>query len=146
MINWRFWRQQKPQESPQEYKLPSVEPLAKEEVKPYFLANRHYIHTINPNDFNETFEGMSDAEQRDYVAQASLVWANDVFQKEIKRMVAAQAIFVAANCESWEKSLIGRGGINGIGLVEERFKDLHSMHLESIQRVDEEDDGVIPSV
>lgn len=98
------------------------------------LANRHYFMSVKPEDSDEYYEGLNENEKKTYEAEASTVFNSKVFQREIKYLLGHQALFVANQASNWEQSLIGRGNVNGIGLIHDRFQDLNSRHLENIRR------------
>ena len=98
------------------------------------LANRHYLMSVKPADADEYLEGLTEGDRRAYEAEASTVFNSKVFQREIKYLLGHQALFVANQASNWEQSLIGRGNVNGIGLILDRFQDLSSRHLENIRR------------
>jgi hypothetical protein len=116
----------------------------------YFLANRYYLSSVGPEHLDNVFNSMTERAKKDYVARASEIWANPIFREEIKRMEGSQSLFVSSECQNWEQSLVGRGTINGVGLVEDRFRRLHGMHLDNItqgKKVDEGGEGNgIPAV
>lgn len=111
-----------------------------QEVKdaPYFLVNRHYLSSVKPGDADEYLTKLTNAERRQYEVDASLVYNNLVFQKEVKHLLALQVQFVANESSNWEQVLIGRGTVNGIGLIEDRFQLLNSRHFENIKRPEED--------
>ena len=113
-----------------------LESLKEEEPKdaPYFLVNRHYLLSVKPEDADEYLEISNESERREYEAEASTVFNNKVFKRELKHLFALQALFVANEATNWEQSLIGRGNVNGIGLVLDRFEELNSRHLENVRR------------
>lgn len=118
--------------------------IQKEEPKKnlaFFLANRHYLGSINTTDGDEYLETCTESERREYETQASLIFNNSVFKREVKRLLALQANFIASESEDWEQTLMGRGTINGIGLFEDRFALLNSRHLENIKRPEENVDN-----
>lgn len=115
----------------------------------YFLANRHYLAQVQPEDLDDKLSKMSQSELQEHLARASEIWINPVFKEELRHMLGSQALFVAAECRDWQQSLIGRGTINGIGVVEERFKRLYGMHMDILmnsKKVEEEDKELIPQV
>lgn len=99
----------------------------------YFLANRHYLESIDLKDLDRIFDGMKEQEKKDYIARASEIWANPVFLQELRRIIGSQSVFVSSQCFNWEQVLVGRGTINGVGLVEDCFRRLHSMHLDNLK-------------
>lgn len=102
----------------------------------YFLVNRHYLSSVTLKDLDEQedfFRSMQESEKKAYVANASLIYSNPVFLQEVRRIFGAQALFVAAQSQNWDQSLVGRGTINGVGLVEDQFRKLHSIHLENVK-------------
>jgi len=100
-------------------------------MKPIFEANRHYIASIGVEDFDEYLTTLSEQEKKDYEAEASVIFKNKVFQRELKHLESLQARYVAAECENWERNLVGRGTMNGIGLILDRFETLNARHLEN---------------
>lgn len=77
----------------------------------------------------ELFENLPEKEKKDYAAQASNIWQNQIFQQEIRRLVAQQIEHLARYATNWEAVLGLRGTINGIDLVFERFRELHGIYL-----------------
>lgn len=100
----------------------------------YLLANRHYFSSINPGDFDEYLLTTTESERKEYEAQASIIFNNSVFKREIKHLFALQSLFISNECENWEQSLLGRGTTNGIGLVEDRLQLLNARHLQNIAK------------
>ena|SRR3990167_5661073 len=100
---------------------------------PYFLINRYYLSSIKPEDADEYLSDLTEQEKKEYESEASTVYNNPVFKKEIKHLLGLQSLYVSSQVENWERSLVGRGTINGIGLVLDRFETLHSRHLENVK-------------
>lgn len=109
----------------------------KTEEKPqeasYFLVNRHYLQSINIEDLDEYLTSMSESERKEYEAEASLIFTNKAFQREIKHLLGEQALFIANQSGNWEQVILGRGTVNGVGLIDDRFKLLYSRHLDNIK-------------
>ena len=87
--------------------------------------NRHQLGTIDLSDA-VSVDKMSSSERRTYLEQAEMVFANPVFKKEIATLMQAQIEFVACSSADREQDLVGRGTINGLSLLSERFNELHS--------------------
>lgn len=121
----------------------------KEDIKdaPYFLVNRHYLSSIKPDDLDEYLIKLNESERREYEAEASTIFNNPVFKREIKYLLGQQVLFISNESGNWEQVLLGRGTINGIGLIEDRFNLLNSRHLENIGPSKEAVDkfGLLPS-
>ena len=83
----------------------------------YFLVNRHYLSSISPTDADEYLDNLTESEKREYEANAALVLNNPTFQKEIKHLFALQSFFIANQSQNWEQTILGRGTVNGIGLI-----------------------------
>jgi len=93
--------------------------------------NRRAIQLIDP--FNvEEFEDMSESEKREYVAEVSRIYNSRMFQDAIKWLTKQQIEFIGKEAQTWEQVLIGRGNINGIGLVLERLRYLDGVHKDYI--------------
>lgn len=104
-------------------------------------VNQHYLASIKPSDLDEYLETLTEQEKKEYEVNASLVYSNPVFLKEMKHLLASQTLFIANQSANWEQNLIGRGTINGIGLVEDRFKLLNARHFENIKRPEQSGDN-----
>jgi hypothetical protein len=104
--------------------------------------NRRLIQLINPFQSIE-FDEMTETEKKEYVAEASRVFNSTAFQSVIKHLTKKQIEFIGMESQSWEQTLLGRGNINGIGLVLERLKFLDGIHKDYI-REQQEKEGKIP--
>lgn len=87
--------------------------------------NRHQVGSIGLCDLmNE--EAMDEPTRKEYLRNAEEVWRNPVFKKEITMLIRKQENFIACWAEDEKQVLVGRGTINGVSLIEERLRELHS--------------------
>lgn len=136
-----------PSQTVQEQMLNTMLGSMERELTPVFKRNRHYMASIEVDDFDEYLATLTEQEKKDYEAEASVIFKNKVFQRELKHLEALQARYVAAECENWERNLVGRGTMNGIGLVLDRFQLLNSRHLANTKPQDNSDPhGLMPEV
>lgn len=97
------------------------------------------MNLLNVLDLDEYLEKLTEQEKKDYEAEASMIYNNKVFRKELKYLFGQQALYVATQSDNWDRTLVGRGSVNGIALVEERFKTLDSRYKDRIKPVEEFD-------
>ena len=62
-------------------------------------------------------------------ADISKIHDTKAFHREIESMIDQQVYFLAERARDEAQLSFGRGTINGLRLVQERFKDLHNQHL-----------------
>ena len=109
------------------------------------IKNQKVLAEMKASELDEYLEELTEAEKKDYEAEASMIANSKVFQREIKYLFGGQALYIATQSANWDQTLVGRGTINGIALVEERFKLLDSRHKESIKPTEEFDKhGLMP--
>lgn len=89
----------------------------------------------------KNLDEMSDSEKRQYLAQAEAIYSNPVFQNELAILMQGQLELAIQLAQNYEQDLIARGSINGIGVVEERFNELHLKHKSIIPDPQEEEDS-----
>ncbi len=83
---------------------------------------------------------MNEGARKRYVADASIVFENHAFQKEQNALIDTQVYFMAEESSQDEVSLsFGRGTINGIRLVSERFESMAMEHKSNIEPKKEHD-------
>ena len=71
----------------------------------------------------------------DYLKEIDLIYKNPVFKNEISRMLDLQIKFTACNAIG-DQVLVGRGGINVLSLLEERFQSLSNEYREKLKQPD----------
>lgn len=94
---------------------------------------------LNVLDLDEYLKKLTEQEKKDYEAEASMIYNNKVFQKELKYLFGQQALYVATQSGNWDQTLVGRGSVNGIALVDERFKTLDSRYRDRVKPTEEFD-------
>lgn len=109
-----------------------------------FEINNHYLKKINWTNVNHPMDDMLQADKMEYLRQAGEVYRNPVFRQELEWLFREQIIFVSTKAQNRDQSLIGRGTINGIGLVDDRFKKLNNDLIDITKRDDEPEDEFNP--
>ena len=97
------------------------------------------LPSINKGDV-QYVKKMNEGVRKRYVADASLVFENPAFQKEQNALIDTQVYFMAEESSQDEVSLsFGRGTINGIRLMYERFESMAMEHKSNIEPKKEPD-------
>ena len=83
---------------------------------------------------------MSPTARKNHVADASIIFENFVFKKEHDALIDTQVYFMAEESAQDDVSLsFGRGTINGIRLMYERFESMAMEHKSNIEPKKEPD-------
>jgi len=90
------------------------------------LLNREQLGSLELDLAGTT--GLSEDEIKERNAAVSSNFK--IIELTIKRLLIAQQEFMANQCENEKQLLFGRGSINGISLVLEKFKKYKSQHDE----------------
>ena len=64
-----------------------------------------------------------------YISRIAAVW--DILESEIKNAICEQVDYSVRFAETWDMSLLGRGGINMGEVLLERFSKLKEEHVEN---------------
>ena len=89
----------------------------------------HYFVAIN-KDLIKEVRDLEPSERKAHVADISKVHETKAFHRELESMADQQVYFLAERALDSKQLSFGRGTINGIRLVQERFQALHSEHEE----------------
>lgn len=85
---------------------------------------RHHLGSIDLSDLEE--KEMSEGERKEYCAAISAVWPR--LEKDIKKFLYRQLLFISNEAETWERVIFGRGTYNGIALLEEHWRQADAEH------------------
>lgn len=85
---------------------------------------RHELASIDLSDIEE--EDMTESERTEYVAAISAVFPR--LEKDIKKFLHAQLMFVSNNAQDMNQVSFGRGTFNGMVLLLENWKRAHEEH------------------
>ena len=85
---------------------------------------RHSLSSIDLKDIEE--KEMSESETKDYNASISAVFPR--LEKDIKKFLYEQLMFIAINSENWNQVVFGRGTYNGIDLLLNHWRQAHTAH------------------
>lgn len=88
----------------------------------------HFV-AVKRNDL-EDIRNMDESEKKAHVADIAEIYNKKAFGKELESLVSQQVYFIAERALGQNQLDFGRGTINGIRLVQERFGDLHAEHAE----------------
>jgi hypothetical protein len=69
--------------------------------------------------------------RREYVAR--IHGMIDMLRKEVKMAIGVHIDFNARYSENWEQNIFGRGGINGVEVMLERWEALDKEHLQNVE-------------
>ncbi|MEK6830172.1 MAG: hypothetical protein AABY15_08715 [Nanoarchaeota archaeon] len=94
--------------------------------------NRKIIQLIDVGKL-ESFEQMTEMEKREYAASASELFNNKILLDILRWLAKSQLEFVFKESQNWEQVLMGRGNINGIGLVFERLQFLQGVYQDYLK-------------
>jgi hypothetical protein len=80
---------------------------------------RHLLGSIDLSDI-KVEEEMTEIERDGYCAQIFAVFP--LIEKDIKKMLYQQLMFISNNSENWEQVIFGRGTFNGLDLLLEKWE------------------------
>ena len=80
---------------------------------------RHLLGSIDFSDIEEN-EQMSETERKAYCAAIFAVFPR--LEKDLKKALYDQLMFVSNEAQTWEQVLFGRGTFNGISLMLEKWR------------------------
>ena len=83
---------------------------------------RHQLGSISLEDMPE--EEMSESERQQYTAAISAVFPR--LEKDIKKFLHTQLMFISNEAHTWEHVLFGRGTYNGLALLLDYWKAAHT--------------------
>lgn len=105
--------------------------------------NRHCIGSINLTDIVNV-DRLTPAERLDYLKGAEHIFKSPIFQNELKIMIQTQLEFIGWNSADFEQVLMGRGTLNGIDLLMERFSKLYEEYKQATRPEDKDFDKFNP--
>lgn len=112
--------------------------------EPSLELMRHLLGSIDLSDVEEDKE-MTEAERKDYCANIAAVWPT--LEKDIKKFLYAQLMFVSNNAGNWEQVLFGRGTFNGLDILQEHWKKAFAEHLENSRgQEDFDENNPVPEI
>lgn len=77
-------------------------------------------------DLSDVEEEMTEQERKEYVAAISAVFPR--IEKDIKKFLYDQLLFMSNKSENWDHVLFGRGTFNGMSILLEHWKIAHVEH------------------
>lgn len=101
-----------------------VEKKKKEDLS--LEAIRKMLGSINLDECQEEEKELSEADRKAYCSAIFAVFPR--IEKDIKKMLYAQLMFISNNAETWEQVIFGRGTFNGMDLLLEKWKKASIEH------------------
>jgi len=92
---------------------------------------QHQLGSISLDDIEE--EDMSDAERKEYCSTISAVFPR--LEKDIKRFLYSQLMFMSNNAQNWDQVIFGRGTFNGMDILLNHWRQAHTEHQDQIREV-----------
>ena len=99
--------------------------------------NAVQLGLLSHRDFADLDAGMSEAERKQYVS--TIAGVLEILQKELKWAEVQQLMHIGKSAENWEQVLIGRGSINAINVLLERWEAMNTEHQVNIKPKEEFD-------
>lgn len=87
---------------------------------------RHLLGSIDLSDVKE--EEQTEGERKEYCGAICAVFPR--LEKDMKRFLYDQLMFVSNQADTWERVIFGRGTFNGMSLLYEHWKKANDEHLE----------------
>ena len=91
------------------------------------LLMRHALGSIDLSDAEET--EMTEPQRRDYCAAIHAVFPR--LENDIKKLLYQQTLWVAKESEGWDQVTFGRGVIEGMAMLLEKWSAAHHEHQAS---------------
>lgn len=85
---------------------------------------RHELASIDLSDIGD--EEMTENERKEYMAAISAVFPR--LEKDIKRFLHAQLMFISNNAQDMNQISFGRGTFNGMDLLLNHWRKAHEEH------------------
>lgn len=104
---------------------------------------RHVLGSINLSDLVDV-NLLTPTDKLNYLKEAEGMFQNTTFQNELKTMIQAQLEFIALNAANYEEVIMGRGTMNGLSLMLERFSTLHNEYKQATKLEDKDFDPFNP--
>jgi hypothetical protein len=103
-------------------------------MKQLIELNAQQLGLLRQSDFVEFDAAMEVNERKQYVSTISGIL--ELLQRELRFAMAKQLEHIGQTAENWEQVLIGRGGINSLSVLLERFEKMNTEHQVNIKPKD----------
>ena len=90
---------------------------------------RHQLGSVDLVDI--TTDDMTEAERKEYCSSISGIYPR--LEKDIKKFLHAELMFISNNAENWDQVVFGRGTFNGMDLLRTHWKKASDEHIQNIQ-------------
>lgn len=101
-----------------------IEKVIEKEVIKEVVAKRNFLGSIDRADVHYV-KGMTESEMKEHRSGMSNIYTNVVFKRELDAIADTQVYWLAEKADGDRQSLFGKGTLNGIQLVKERFEAAH---------------------
>ena len=89
------------------------------------IAKRNFLGSIDKEQV-EYVKNMREEERRDHVGSVSVIFQKAAFKRELNALMDTQVYWMGEKADGDRQHLFGKGTLNGIQLVFERFELLDS--------------------
>lgn len=96
--------------------------------------NATQLGLLRHADFVDFDAAMEVSERKQYVSSISGLM--EILRKELKWAEVQQLRHIGETAENWEQVLIGRGGINSLNVLLERWESMNTEHMVNIKPKD----------
>ena len=96
---------------------------------------KHQLGSIDLKDLE--MGDMSESERKEYVASINAIYPR--LEKDTKKMLHEQLMFMSTEAENWDQIIFGRGTFNGIDLLLNHWKKASNEHEERLKPEDKFD-------
>lgn len=90
---------------------------------------KHQLGSLDLSDLPK--EDMTESERKEYCASISGIYPR--LEKDMKKLLHEQLMFISNSAENWDQVIFGRGTFNGIDLLLNHWKRASDEHTANIQ-------------
>ena len=90
---------------------------------------KHQLGSVDLKDLDD--KDMSEGDRREYCASISGIYPR--LEKDIKKFLHEQLMFMSNNAENWDQVIFGRGTFNGLDLLLTHWKKASAEHMERLK-------------
>jgi len=105
------------------YKV-EVEKIVEKEIIKEVIAKRNFLGSIDRADVHYV-KGMTADEIKEHKSALTNIYANVAFKRELDAMMDTQVYWMGQQADGDRQHTFGKGTLNGIQLVKERFQDAY---------------------
>ena len=111
------------------------------QIEPSLKVLRNQLGSVDLSDVDEE---MTEQERKEYVAVISAVFPR--IEKDIKKFLYDQLLFISNKSENWDHVLFGRGTFNGMSILLEHWKQAHVEHESKSKKEEFNKTNILPEL